>query len=108
MKGKDNIMLKHIIMWRIEEEYEGMSKEEIINKIDEGLNNLKGIIPEIEELEVGINKNFERPIAYDAVLYSTFKDFDALNKYAIHPEHVKVAEFIKKVITDSALVDYII
>lgn len=100
-------MLKHVFMMRFKDEYEGMNKEEIMNKFIEMLERLKGKIDEIKGFDIGKNVNTERPIAYDLVLYSTFEDNDALNIYLVHPEHLKVVEFAKKVVKESALVDYI-
>lgn len=98
-------MLKHIVMWKLKEFAEGKSKMENAKEIKAGLEKLKGKINEIEIIEVGININ-ESVQSYDVVLYSEFKDEDALEKYQKHPEHVKVGEFISKVREDRVVADY--
>ena len=66
---------------------------------------LKGQIPEIRAMEVGINVNpSER--SYDAVLVSEFDSLEALNSYSTNPLHVAVAEFCKSIRTGSVSVDY--
>jgi hypothetical protein len=48
-------MIKHIVMWKLEENAEGNTKLENAKIIKEKLEALVGIIPEIVELEVGID-----------------------------------------------------
>jgi hypothetical protein len=43
----------------------------------------------------------------DMALVSIFDDEDDLRKYIDHPEHLKVAEFIKKVRIESFSCDFI-
>ena len=45
-------MIKHIVMWKFKE-----NEEENMKLFLEGLNKLKGIIPEIKNMETGININ---------------------------------------------------
>ena len=66
---------------------------------------LKDRIPEIKEMEVGININpSER--SFDAVLVSTFESLEDLNSYSANPLHVAVSDFCKTIRTQSASVDY--
>lgn len=96
-------MLKHVVMWKIFEE----EKEENIKIIKEKLENLKKVIEQIEFLEVGCNVCLA-PVASDFILTTHFKGEEELNIYRSHPEHVKVAEFIKTVASDRSVVDYFI
>lgn len=98
-------MLKHIVMWKLKDFAEGKNKKENALLVKEKLIALKGKIPEIRELEVGININSSNQ-AYDAVLYSKFEDERALDIYQNHPEHKKVAEFVAKVREGRAVADY--
>lgn len=66
---------------------------------------LKGQIPEIRSMEVGININpSER--SYDAVLVSEFDSLETLRAYSVNPLHVAVSEFCKSIRTSSVSVDY--
>lgn len=100
-------MIKHIVMWKLKDFAEGKNKIENAKEIKVMLENLKDKIEEIEFIEVGININPSEQ-AYDVVLYSEFKDEDALETYQRHPEHVKVGEFIGRVREERAVADYIL
>ena len=98
-------MIKHIVMWRLKEEYNGESKSEIINNVKNILEDLTSKIQEIIELEVGVNFN-PSEAAYDVVLYSSFNSREDLDIYQKHPDHLKVAEYISQVRTERTVVDY--
>ena len=98
-------MIKHIVMWKLKDSHEGMSKDECIVRIKQDLEGLKSAIPEIKTMELGKNFN-ELPVTYDVALYSEFESMEDLEIYQKHPEHVKVAQFIRQIRTDVALADY--
>lgn len=97
-------MLKHIVCWKIKGE-DANSKENDLKKMKELLDELPALINEIEAFEVGINFN-ESPAAYDISLFSVFASEEALDIYQKHPEHLRVAEFIKSVTLNRVVVDY--
>jgi hypothetical protein len=82
-----------------------LDKEALLEKMKAELEALPEYIGEIISLQVGVN---EKPsdAASDMVLLSTFADWDALNRYQVHPEHVKVGGFIKQVATERRVVDF--
>ena len=98
-------MIKHIVMWKLEDFADGRTKNENAKIIKEKLEALVGVIPEIVELEVGIDILGTNQ-SYDVVLVSEFKNLQELDIYAKHPEHVKVGEFVGKVRKDRVAVDY--
>ncbi len=100
-------MLKHIVLFKLKTAAEGASKEENAKKIKRDLEALKGVIPQIRHLEVGINV-IPSETAYDIAIYSEFADEKDLNAYMKHPEHVKAAEFIGKVRESRVVVDYLL
>ena len=82
-------MVKHIILWTLKE----MSEEEkIIVKqgIKEGLEGLMGKIPGL--LEIKVQTESLASSNADVMLDSSFETAEALNNYAVHPEHVAVAD----------------
>lgn len=97
-------MLKHIVCWKIKGDDLG-SKESNLAKMKELLDELPNLIDEIEAFEVGINFN-ENEAAYDISLFSVFTDKGTLEVYQKHPEHLRVAEFIKEVTLNRVVVDY--
>ena len=83
-------MVKHVILWTLKDELSTEEKVNIKKDIKEGLEGLKGKVPGIVEIKVNIN-GLESSNA-DLMLDSTFEDEVALKNYAVHPEHVAVAD----------------
>ena len=100
-------MLKHIVLFKLKPAAEGASKEENAKKIKRDLEALKGKIPQIRHIEVGINC-IPGDAAYDIAIYSEFADEKDLALYAKHPEHVKIAEFVGRVRESRVVVDYVV
>jgi hypothetical protein len=98
-------MVKHIVVWTLRDEFEGMDKAGIAKEMKSKLENLKSLIPEIKHLEVGINTAYPEKNA-DIVLVSDFENMEALDKYIGHPEHIKAGAFVKQVVLSRASVDY--
>lgn len=93
-------MIRHIVMWKFKED-----QHDNMLLFKERLLALKDKIPEIREMEVGINVNpSER--SFDAVLVSSFDSMDALKSYSTNPLHVAVSDFCKTIRTQSVSVDY--
>ncbi len=83
-------MVKHIILWTLKDELSAEEKEQVKIGIKEGLEGLKGKIPGMIDIKVNIN-GLETSNA-DLMLDSSFESFEALKSYAIHPDHVAVAD----------------
>ena len=83
-------MVKHIILWTLKEELSGAEKAEVKKNIKTGLENLKGKISCLTEIQVE-TEGLETSTA-DLMLNSTFDSADALKAYASHPDHVYVAD----------------
>ncbi len=99
-------MVKHIVMWQVAEHEVHGTKEEVMLKIKEQLEGLKGQIEGLLTIEVGINFN-DSPAAYDVVLYSEFVDAAALDYYQAHEKHLAVAnQLVRQIATSRAVVDY--
>lgn len=99
-------MIKHIVSWKIKDFAEGNSKSENLKIMQRLMLNLKEKISVIKDIEVGINSLSTDKSDYDIVLISTFKSLQDLKAYQIHPEHVKVADFVGKIRETRACVDY--
>ncbi len=83
-------MVKHIILWTLKDELSAEEKEQVKLGIKEGLECLAGKIPGLIDIKVNI-KGLASSNA-DLMLDSTFESEDALKGYAVHPEHVAVAD----------------
>ena len=93
-------------MFKLSEEAEGRSKAENARIIKEQLEALQGVIPEIRRMEVKINHEAASGENYDILLESEFDSLEDLQRYAIHPDHLKAGEYVSKVRTARAVIDY--
>ena len=84
-------MVKHIILWRLREDLTAEEKERVKQDIKAGLEGLAGRIPGLLSISVNVDGRLESSNA-DVMLDSTFTDEAALRAYAVHPEHVAVAD----------------
>ncbi|MBE7042017.1 MAG: Dabb family protein [Ruminococcaceae bacterium] len=75
-------MICHVVMWKLKE-----NNPELALNMKKELEALKGKIPGLESIQVGIDKNPE-----NVVLISTHSSWEALDEYAKHPLHVSVAD----------------
>lgn len=83
-------MVKHIILWQLKDEYSEEEKAAIKAEIKADLEALKGKIPGLLDIKVQIAHLASSNA--DLMLDSSFVDEAALKGYAVHPEHVKVAD----------------
>ncbi len=83
-------MIKHVILWKLKEEYTEEEKLTIKEGIREGLEGLLGKIPGLVDIHVYTN-GLSSSTA-DLMLDSTFESEAALRAYAVHPAHVAVAD----------------
>lgn len=83
-------MVKHIILWQLKDELSEMEKEKVKAGIKEGLEGLKGKVPGLVDIKV-ITKGLASSNA-DVMLDSTLESEEALKGYAVHPDHVAVAD----------------
>ena len=83
-------MVKHIILWQLKDEFSEEEKMEIKKEIKDGLEGLQGKISGLLDIKVNIY-GLDSSNA-DLMLDSTFENEQYLKEYAIHPEHVKVAD----------------
>lgn len=89
-------MVKHIILWKLKEEY---NTQEIKNGIKEGLEGLFGVIEGLTEIKV--QTECLASSNADVMLYSVFESEEALKNYAVHPKHVEVANTKVRPFTES-------
>ena len=83
-------MVKHVILWQLKDELSAEEKSAVKAGIKEGLEALAGKIPGLTEIKVQ-TEGLDSSNA-DVMLDSTFEDEAALKGYAVHPEHVAVAD----------------
>lgn len=100
-------MVKHVILWTLKDTLSPEEKASIKKGIKEGLEGLAGRIPGLVEIRVyteGLSSSNA-----DLMLDSAFTDEDALKGYAVHPEHVAVADGKVRPYTASRVcLDYVV
>lgn len=95
-------MIKHIVAWRLNDNNDKVADAARIKELLEGL---RGQIPGLTHIEVGVNVVTDANAA-DVVLYSEFTDLEALKTYQAHPLHQAVVPQIKALTTERRSVDY--
>lgn len=98
-------MIKHIVMFKMNNFEKNEEKEQKQIEIITALNALPEKISAIKFYEIGTNIK-ESPNAFDIVLVSEFESMEALQTYATHPEHLKAVELIKANTSNRTVVDY--
>lgn len=96
-------MIKHIVMWRLDETAGDKTGNAL--KVKQLLEGLNGRIPGLLKLEIGIDFSKEGESS-DVVLYSEFESRQALDAYQVHPAHAEVAPFVKSVRAERRVADY--
>lgn len=89
-KGWKLIMVKHVILWKLNSTLSEKEKCRVKEEIKEGLEGLQGRIPGLLDIKVrtqGLSSSNA-----DVMLDSSFESEEALKGYGIHPAHVQVAD----------------
>ena len=97
-------MVNHVVLFKLKD-FPKPEKQAIIGELKLLLESLKPKISEVVYLEVGIN--YEQPAnSFDICLVSHFNSIGDLDKYRVHPYHLKVVERISETTVARAAVDY--
>lgn len=83
-------MVKHVILWQLKDTLTDAEKNSVKQDIKEGLEGLAGKIPGLTDIHVYTDGLASSNA--DLMLDSAFTDEEALKGYAVHPEHVAVAD----------------
>lgn len=100
-------MIQHVVLWKLIDDADGKSKDEIIMQIREKLSLLPALIPQIRSLSVVKNEN-PTDKNMDVALITSFDSLEDLSVYATHPDHVKVGRFITSVVSARSSIDYLV
>ena len=83
-------MVKHIILWQLKDELSAEEKNTVKAEMKESLEGLLGKIPGL--LEIKVQTEALSSSNAEVMLDTTFADEESLKGYAVHPEHVAVAD----------------
>lgn len=90
-------MVKHIILWNLDDKYSDSEKAEIKRNIKKGLEGLAGRIDGLIDIKVNITGLQSSTV--DLMLDSTFESEAALRSYSTNPLHVEVADTLVRPFT---------
>jgi len=99
-------MIKHIVIFKLKDSANGNSIADNAEELKIQLLRLKNKIKEILEIEVGIKSVKASDTNYDLILTTKFDGFDELDIYRVHPEHVKVVQFVSEISNERVAIDY--
>ena len=97
-------MIRHIVAWRLLDTALGNGKAENARLMKEKLEDLRGRIPGLLRLEVGLDFSATENSS-DVVLVADFESREALAAYQVHPAHKAVGLFVRAVVSERRLVD---
>ena len=82
-------MVKHVILWKLDEKLTEEEKSAVKSNAKRELEGLVGKVPGLISMNIEIGRLASSNA--DIMLDSTLESAEALEKYATHPEHVRVA-----------------
>ena len=98
-------MVKHMILWKIDEKFSAEEKLEIIANAKCALEALKGKVPGLLEIKLQTTKLPSSNA--DMMLDSTLESEDALKGYQVHPAHIAAAnDFVRPFTSERLCLDF--
>lgn len=98
--------VRHVVTWKLAET-DPAAKAEQIERVRAGLESLPAVVSDIRSLQVGVN-GVGPDDNWDVVLIADYDDEQGLRRYVEHPEHQKVAAYIRSVVSERAGVDFVV
>lgn len=94
-------MVRHIVFFKFRASARQVDIDALINE----LGGLERKIEWIRSIEIAKDIG-EKTNSYDLVLNTLFDSMEDVERYAIHPEHVKVLDLVNTVCESTVKVDY--
>jgi heme-degrading monooxygenase HmoA len=93
-------MLTHVVLFKLKDR-----SRESAERVREVLLGMRGRIPQLREIEVGIDV-LRSDRSYDVALITRFDDLAAMEAYQDDPAHREVIAFMREVRESSVTVDF--
>lgn len=100
-------MYKKVVMWKIQSVDNGVSRRKLALTIKSMLDKLPEIIHVIITLEVGVNTNLSNEY-FNLVLIGEFDNYEDMIIFQEHQEYQKIDQYMKPLIMDTKVVEYVI
>jgi len=98
-------VIKHIVLWRLKDTADGRGRAETAALIKARLEALRGVVPGLVKIEVGIDFSKSEQSS-DLALYCELTSREALEAYQNHPAHKAVMPLILEARSERRVVDY--
>lgn len=92
--------LTHVVLFKFKQ-----PSDEVLQKAAGLLRGLSGQVPQLISIEVGLDV-LHSGRSYDLALITRFASLADLDAYQVHPEHVKVLDYLRGVLSASVAVDF--
>ncbi|HYX05944.1 MAG TPA: Dabb family protein [Bacteroidales bacterium] len=89
-------MVKHIVMWKLKD-FPEEEKHQAAEELKSRLLSLKDSISVIRKMEVGINSPEAAQTNYEVVLIAEFNSFEDLKTYQLHPDHLRLKDYLETI-----------
>ena len=99
-------MYKHVVLWKLKEEANGMSRKELAVEVKRRLDELPAHIPEIKGFETGTNIGDYSASFFDVSVIAIFENKETFWDYTKYPVHDAVETYIQSVMVAEEIVDY--
>jgi hypothetical protein len=96
--------IRHTVIWKLKAD-DAAEKAAIASDIIERCLALADIIPQVHNLKVVANHP-DRANSGDLILEAEFDNFEDMQTYLTHPEHVAGVDYVKTPVASGLTVDY--
>ena len=100
-------MLTHVVWWTLKPEAQGRTAAQNAALLKERLEGLRGRIPSLKDISVGVNILGSSTEEAGLVLVSRHANAEDLAAYVAHPEHQAVGAVLKEVVAARKAIDFL-
>ena len=97
-------MVRYSVMWKFKPS-DGRTPKETAEDVKERYESLKGLIPGLNDIEVGVNRN-DSATTYDAIMIADFESWKALADYKADTMRENVREYADRLAESRVRVEY--
>ena len=97
-------MVRYSVMWKFKPP-DGRTPKETAEDVKERYESLKGLIPGLIDIEVGVNRN-DSATTYDAIMIADFESWKALADYKADTMRENVREYADRLAESRVRVEY--
>ena len=97
-------MVRYSVMWKFKPS-DGRTPKETAEDVKERYESLKGLIPGLLDIEVGVNRN-DSATTYDAIMIADFESWKALADYKDETMRDSVREYADSLAESRVRVEY--